>query len=150
MKQREAVAAAVSTEVCLHVCEWATPSLLQDPWPVAGTLSSQVVTKVGSHFRVSLRQLGKHGLVVSMIDIILSSYSSVAWVRELYRSSDRRLSAKLMPTSADRGCHVVSVTDPYGRILGFLDWSCYFFFQVASQFYSLSWVDPVYSFHTEK
>jgi hypothetical protein len=27
---------------------------------------------------------------------------------------------------ADRGCHVVSVTDPYGRILGFLDRSCYF------------------------
>jgi hypothetical protein len=23
--------------------------------------------------------------------------------------------------SADRGCHAVSVTDPYGRILGFLD-----------------------------
>jgi hypothetical protein len=27
---------------------------------------------------------------------------------------------------ADRGCHVVSVTDPYGRILGFLDKSRYF------------------------
>jgi hypothetical protein len=27
---------------------------------------------------------------------------------------------------ADRGCHVVSVTDPYGRILGFLDRSLYF------------------------
>jgi hypothetical protein len=27
---------------------------------------------------------------------------------------------------ADRGCHVVSVTDPYGRILGFLDRSRYF------------------------
>jgi hypothetical protein len=40
---------------------------------------------------------------------------------ELYRPSDRRLSAKLVPTFADRGCHVVSVTDPYGRILGFLD-----------------------------
>jgi hypothetical protein len=26
---------------------------------------------------------------------------------------------------------VVSVTDPYGRILEFLDRSCYFFFQVA-------------------
>jgi hypothetical protein len=26
----------------------------------------------------------------------------------------------------DRWCHVVSVTDPYGRILGFLDRSCYF------------------------
>jgi hypothetical protein len=39
---------------------------------------------------------------------------------ELYRPSDRHLSAKLVPTFADRGCHVVSVTDPYGRILGFL------------------------------
>jgi hypothetical protein len=40
---------------------------------------------------------------------------------ELYLPSDSRLSAKLMPTFADRGCHVVSVTDPYGRILGFPD-----------------------------
>jgi hypothetical protein len=40
---------------------------------------------------------------------------------ELYRSRDHRLLAKLMPTFADRGCHVVSVTDPYGRIPGFLD-----------------------------
>jgi hypothetical protein len=31
-----------------------------------------------------------------------------------------------LPTFADRGCHVVSVTDPYGRILGFLDRSRYF------------------------
>jgi hypothetical protein len=28
---------------------------------------------------------------------------------------------------ADRVCHVVSVTDPYGRILGFLDRSRYFY-----------------------
>jgi hypothetical protein len=34
------------------------------------------------------------------------------------------------------GCHVVSVTDPYGRILSFLDWSRYIFFQVAPQLYS--------------
>jgi hypothetical protein len=39
---------------------------------------------------------------------------------ELFRPSDRRLSAKWLPTFADRGCHVVSVTDPYGRILDFL------------------------------
>jgi hypothetical protein len=45
---------------------------------------------------------------------------------ELYRPSDRRLSAKWLPTFADRGCHVVSVTDPYGRILDFLDRSRYF------------------------
>jgi hypothetical protein len=46
---------------------------------------------------------------------------------ELYRPSDRRLLAKLVPTFADRGCRVVSATDPYGRILGFLDRSRYFF-----------------------
>jgi hypothetical protein len=45
---------------------------------------------------------------------------------ELYRPSDRRLSAKWLSTFAHRGCHVVSVTDPYGRILGFLDRSRYF------------------------
>jgi hypothetical protein len=45
---------------------------------------------------------------------------------ELYRQSDRRLSPKLVQTCADRGCHVVSVTDPYGRVLSFLDRSRYF------------------------
>jgi hypothetical protein len=45
---------------------------------------------------------------------------------ELYRQSDRRLSAKWLQTFADKGCHVISVTDPYGRILGFLDRSRYF------------------------
>jgi hypothetical protein len=37
--------------------------------------------------------------------------------------------------SADRGCHMVSVTDPYGRIFDFLDRSRYFFFQAAPQLY---------------
>jgi hypothetical protein len=40
---------------------------------------------------------------------------------EPYRPSDLRLLAKLLPTFADRLCHVVSVTDPYCRILGFLE-----------------------------
>jgi hypothetical protein len=35
---------------------------------------------------------------------------------ELHRPSDCRLSAKLVPTSADRGYRVVSATVPYGRI----------------------------------
>jgi hypothetical protein len=34
---------------------------------------------------------------------------------ELYRPSDRRLLAKLVPTLADRECRVVSATNPYGR-----------------------------------
>jgi hypothetical protein len=62
---------------------------------------------------------------------------------ELYRPSNRLLSAKLVPTLTDRGCRVVSATDLYGRILGFLDRSRYFFFQVALQLYSRGSVDPV-------
>jgi hypothetical protein len=46
------------------------------------------------------------------------------------------MSAKLVPAFADRGCHVVSVKDPYGRILDFLDRSRHFSFQAASQLYS--------------
>jgi hypothetical protein len=45
---------------------------------------------------------------------------------ELYRPSDRHLSAKWLPTFAEKGCHVVSVKDRYGRSLGFLDKSRYF------------------------
>jgi hypothetical protein len=48
-----------------------------------------------------------------------------------------------VPIFADRGCHVVSVTNPYGRILDFLDWSRYYCFQVAPQLYSRGSVDPV-------
>jgi hypothetical protein len=62
---------------------------------------------------------------------------------ELYRPSDRRLSAKWLPTFADRGCNVVSATDPYGCILGFLERSRYFFYQVAPQLYSRGSVDSV-------
>jgi hypothetical protein len=72
-------------------------------------------------------------------------YIYIPWsecARELYRPSYRCLSANLVPTFVDRGCHVVSVTDSYGRILGFLDRSRYFFFLVAPQFYSRGWVDP--------
>jgi hypothetical protein len=42
--------------------------------------------------------------------------NSGAWsASELYRPSDRRLSAKLVPTLADRGCRVVSATNPRRR-----------------------------------
>jgi hypothetical protein len=40
---------------------------------------------------------------------------------ELYRPSNRSLSVKLVPTLAYRECHVVSVTDPYGSNLDFLE-----------------------------
>jgi hypothetical protein len=55
---------------------------------------------------------------------------------ELYRLSDGRWSAKLVLSFVDIECHVVSATDPYGRILCFLDRISYVFFQVAPQLYS--------------
>jgi hypothetical protein len=54
-------------------------------------------------------------------------FKKTAWpeaASELYRPSDFCL-ARLVAT------FVVSVTDSYGRILGFLDWSRYLFFQVS-------------------
>jgi hypothetical protein len=59
---------------------------------------------------------------------------------ELYRPSDRHL---LVPLFADTVCHVVSATDPYGRILDFLDRKRHSPFQEAPQLCSTSWVDPV-------
>jgi hypothetical protein len=68
----------------------------------------------------------------------------MAWIRKrTIPPSDRRLSAKLVSTFANKGWHVVSVTDPFGRVLGFLDRSRYFFFQAAPRLYSRGWVDPV-------
>jgi hypothetical protein len=56
---------------------------------------------------------------------------------------DRHLSATLVPTFADKGCQMASVTDLYGRILGFPNRNRYFFFQLAPQLYSRGSVDPV-------
>jgi hypothetical protein len=42
--------------------------------------------------------------------------NSVAFSPQV-RPSDRRLSAKLVPTFADRGCRVVSATDSHGRLI---------------------------------
>jgi hypothetical protein len=47
--------------------------------------------------------------------------------------TDRRL----MPSFADRECRMVSMKDPYGRILGFLDRSRYFLYKAAPQLYSI-------------
>jgi hypothetical protein len=49
-------------------------------------------------------------------ELLLKELNSVACSpSELYLLSDRRLSAKLVPTFADRGCRVVSATNLYGR-----------------------------------
>jgi CBS-domain-containing membrane protein len=55
------------------------------------------------------------------------------YASELHIPRDGSLLAKLVPTFVDRGCHVVSVTDPHSRILGFVDRSHYLSFQTAPQ-----------------
>jgi hypothetical protein len=55
---------------------------------------------------------------------------------KLYRQRDRRLPAKLVTNFGDGGYRVVSLMDPYGRILGSLNQSRLFFFQVAPQVHS--------------
>jgi hypothetical protein len=48
-------------------------------------------------------------------------------VRERTIPTERTpLVGEVLSNFVDRGCHVVRVTDPYGRILGFLDRSRYF------------------------
>jgi hypothetical protein len=87
------------------------------------------------------------------VDMTTKTINQTLWpesTSELYRPSDRRLLAKLVLTFADRGCHVVSVMDPYGRILGFLDRSLYFFSQVAPQLYSRGWVGRKWNFRFHK
>jgi hypothetical protein len=73
-----------------------------------------------------------------------STIDSGAWVRERIIPTERPpLAGTVSAKFADRECHVVSATDPLGRILRFLARSHYCFFQVAPQLYSRGWVDPV-------
>jgi hypothetical protein len=63
-----------------------------------------------------------------------SKVNSVALVRERNMPIKRPpLVGEVVLTFADRGCLRVSATDPPGRILGFLDRSRCYFFQVAPQ-----------------
>jgi hypothetical protein len=86
-----------------------------------------------SHF---WRPIAQGWVCIRIVTTQKNKTNSVASVRE--RTRDRRLLEKLVPAFADRRCRVVSVTDPYSRVLGFLDRSRYFFFQVAPQLYSRS------------
>jgi hypothetical protein len=67
-----------------------------------------------------------------MGNIIYIKKASVTLVRWRTIPTERPpLVGKVVPTSADRGCCVVSATEPPVVSLGFLDRSRYYFFQVA-------------------
>jgi hypothetical protein len=75
---------------------------------------SQKLTLLYYSFSLPVSSTGPYQQVETQID-----NNSVVSARELYRPSDRRLSAKLVPTFADRWYYVVNMTNPYANILGF-------------------------------
>jgi hypothetical protein len=85
-------------------------------------------------FTIQSITLQKANFTVKCIEFVVQNVTtnSVALVRKrTILTRDHSLSAKSVPTFfADRGCCVVSVTDPHGCILGILDRNRYCFFQV--------------------
>jgi hypothetical protein len=80
------------------------------------------------HDGSSLDRLQKAWRILFRRDLIFSLHEELLAIKNtpwpesanvLYLPSDCRFSEKLLPTFADRGCQVVSMTDPYGLILGF-------------------------------
>jgi hypothetical protein len=85
--------------------------ILNAKFPVTGVIDQVTENRHFYDFKTDL---------LSRIIIIKKQTPWPESANELYRPSDRRLSAKVVPTFADRGCHMVSVTDPYSRILGII------------------------------
>jgi hypothetical protein len=100
------------------------------------TMKSNVIPALRSAYWLLLLNVASFILELSRWKLINKQTPWPDSKRELYRPSDNRLSEKLLPTFADRGCCMVSATDPRCRNLGFLHRSRYIFFQVAPQLYS--------------
>jgi hypothetical protein len=125
---------------CTSLIRYSSECHVASVWSVdTGIVSTRHFPYIGPTIEIS----DQVSNIARLSVVFLTTFNSVAWFRErTYRLGDRRLSAKLVPNFADRGCHVVNVTDPYGRTLVFLDRRRYFFFQVAPQLYSRGWVGP--------
>jgi hypothetical protein len=130
-----------------HVTDIRRSELWTTHLPRRQRLADLLLSWNSSSFRHIIRQAEpKLDLLTTDFMALLTGCSFRVWPEsesELYRPTDSRLSEKLVPTFADRGCHKFSATDTHGRILGFLYRRRYYFFQVAPQLYSRSWVDPV-------
>jgi hypothetical protein len=91
---------------------------------------------------ITYRQQGKlkrRGTVSLFLFTQQTTRKQTPWpesARELYRPSDRRLSAKLLPTFADIGVSRSQHLDPLRPNSRFSRPSRYLFFQLAPQFYS--------------
>jgi hypothetical protein len=118
-----------------------------------GLIGNRLPLKFFEANRIKVTQKFLCSLLINFFAMILSSITSLFIIllqqiarkkppcpesaSELYRLSDHHLSVKLVPTFANRGCHIVSVTDPYGRNLSFLNWGRYFSYRSNLNF--LDW-----------
>jgi hypothetical protein len=98
-------------------------------------ISQSLQTSLGTSPIIRLRRFSRPCLIWDTDSV--DKKNSVTWVRKRTIPTKRpplvsEVSANFF---ADRGCHMVSMTNPYGHILDFLD-RTYYFFQVASQLYS--------------
>jgi hypothetical protein len=98
---------------------------------------------VSCSYRITIQQNG------FLFDIYLSGTRTVLLNRS-FKTKHRGLSPRANNTDratiacrrnwcqhfVDRGCNVVNVMDPCGRILGFSDMEPLLFFQIAPQLYS--------------
>jgi hypothetical protein len=86
------------------------------------------------HYSVSVRVCGYYKLLsdfqsIDNLIIQIKANNKLRGLSPLANYTDRATAAcrrSHCQLFADRGCHVVGVTDPYGRIIGFLDRSLYF------------------------
>jgi hypothetical protein len=127
----------------MYVRPRVTPAQLTKSHTVRSLGSAAQILKAEDPAHVTISQWTLFFLILIGRAVLETNKKATKSVSQLYRPSDRLLSQKLVPNFDDRGCHVVSMMNPYGRILGFLDRSSYFFFQVAPQLYSRGWVGPV-------
>jgi hypothetical protein len=106
--------------------------------PFVAEVSTNFLTDSGSHV-VGVTDPYGHILAFLERTTTTNNNNDVALVHERTISTERPPLVAEVSTNflTDSGCHVVSVTDPFGRILGCLDRSHYFFFQVAPQLYYL-------------
>jgi hypothetical protein len=88
-----------------------------------GSNPSWCFTSLAVLFISSLRQI-RTTIPWQLISWSIKCSKETQWPKplsELYRPSNRSLSAKLVPTFLDRECRVVSALNSHSRILGFLD-----------------------------
>jgi hypothetical protein len=85
---------------------------------IISIISSSVTTTIIMNTAITIYiTTTKTTTITSRITVTITN-KQTPWpesASEVYRPSDRRLSAKLMPTLADGGCLVVSATNPHGR-----------------------------------